>query len=100
MSDLRPNRLSASVVVEIDNDLRLRKLKWLCRRGMKELDVLLSRFIENQSRALQDQAWPELERLLASEDDQLWLWVQNPAVASREYQQLLTVISHGPAHST
>jgi len=85
--------------MEIDNHLRLRKLKWLCRRGMKELDVLLSRFVENQSLALQDKAWPELEQLLACEDDQLWVWVQNPATASREYQQLLTIISHGPVQS-
>jgi len=99
MSDIRPNRFSASVDVEVDDDLRLRKLKWLCRRGMKELDVLFSRFVESQSLALQGKAWPELEQLLACEDDQLWVWVQKPVLASREYQQLLTVINHGPAQS-
>jgi len=26
----------------------LRKLRWRCRRGMKELDVLLTRYVEEQ----------------------------------------------------
>ena len=32
------------------NTVRLGKLKWLCRRGMKELDVLLERFTDSQAR--------------------------------------------------
>jgi len=77
--------------------LRLRKLKWLCRRGMKELDVLLERFIKDQSVALDQGAWPQLESLLAMEDDSLWYVVQNPATAGGEYHSLLKQISHGSA---
>jgi len=79
--------------------LRLRKLHWLCRRGMKELDVLLERFIKKQSAALEQGAWPELESLLALEDDQLWDILQNPVTASSEYRVLLNRISHGAAQS-
>ena len=80
-------------------ELRLRKLKWLCRRGMKELDVLLERFIKNQSAALEAGAWPELESLLSMEDDHLWQVVQHPETASGEYLALLNQISHGSALS-
>ena len=43
---------------------RVRKLKWLCRRGMKELDILLQPFVDRHQEALADGAWPELEPLL------------------------------------
>ena len=52
----------------------LRRLRWRCRRGMRELDRLLERYL--------DLAWPaasEAERgiflrLLDCEDDRLWRW--------------------------
>lgn len=69
---------------------RTRRLKWHCRRGMKELDVLLGRFIEHQQATLAGGRWPELENLLETEDDQLWEWLQNPTVpAARPYRELL-----------
>lgn len=55
---------------------RLGRLRWLCRRGMKELDVLLERFIQHNGQALQTGDWPEFESLLAQEDDLLWDWFQ------------------------
>ena len=75
---------------------RVRKLKWLCRRGMKELDILLERFIDNHQESLADGSWPEFEALLRTEDDLLCDWFQdssNPA-ASR-YRELLEQISRG-----
>jgi antitoxin CptB len=59
-------------------ELRIRKLRWLCRRGMKELDVLLEAFLAREAEALRDGAWPELETLLAEEDDVIWHWVLDP----------------------
>ena len=57
-----------------DDEVELRKLRWRCRRGMRELDQLLERWL--------DQAWgqsPTRERevflrLLDTEDDTLWRW--------------------------
>ena len=51
------------------------RLKWLCRRGMKELDVLMERYLEHRY----DVA-PEIEReafiaLMAAEDPDIWAWV-------------------------
>ncbi len=56
---------------------RIRRLRWLCRRGMKELDVLLEYFLEANRQALQSGAYSQLENLLAQEDDQIWAWVQH-----------------------
>jgi antitoxin CptB len=58
---------------------RLRKLNWLCRRGMKELDILLQGFTARHHNALTEGAWPEFEELLQTEDDLLWDWLMNPS---------------------
>lgn len=76
---------------------RVRKLKWLCRRGMKELDILLERFVIENEVLLAQGAWPELESMLETEDDILWDWFQNPeACSTGPYGDLLKTISRGP----
>jgi len=78
------------------DDLRLRRLRWLCRRGMKELDVLLECFIAGQAQALRAGQWPQLERLLALEDDRLWDYLQNPCTCPvGELRGLLHEIGQG-----
>lgn len=77
-------------------DLRVRKLQWLCRRGMKELDVLLERFVRDEESRLARGEWPEFEALLATEDDRLWDWVQRPDdPAAASWRPLLERIRDG-----
>ena len=42
---------------------------------MKELDVLFEAFFEQQAESLAAGEWPELEELLAREDDVLFDWI-------------------------
>lgn len=73
-----------------DGALRVKKLRWLCRRGMRELEVLLEAFLRQESAALTDGAWPEFEALLACEDDRLWDWFQGRQDAESEpFQPLI-----------
>ena len=51
---------------------------------MKELDLLLDGFITRHADAINLGDWPELEILLATEDDVLWDWMQNPDSAQPE----------------
>lgn len=75
---------------------RVRKLKWLCRRGMKELDILLERFVAGNEASLSAGAWPELESLLNTEDDVLWDWIQDPdMLQAKPFRSLLMKISRG-----
>jgi antitoxin CptB len=77
---------------------RVRKLKWLCRRGMKELDLLLESFIEANHQSLSGGSWPEFESLLQAEDDILWDWLQEPEKSPQAgYRELLMRIRGGPA---
>ncbi|MDE2148431.1 MAG: succinate dehydrogenase assembly factor 2 [Gammaproteobacteria bacterium] len=54
------------------DDLRLR---WRCRRGMRELDVLLSSYLERTYPAASAEHRRAFAILLEQEDPQLWRWV-------------------------
>jgi antitoxin CptB len=47
-------------------------MRWRCRRGMKELDALLTRYLERVLPDADTAEWDRFELLLACEDDQLW----------------------------
>lgn len=52
-----------------------RKLRWQCRRGMKELDLVLVRYLDRHFIAASASERHNFVRLLETEDDQLWAWV-------------------------
>ena len=52
----------------------LRRLRWRCRRGMKELDQLLLRYLERRWPTAGEGERAAFERLLDCEDDRLWRW--------------------------
>ena len=58
----------------MSEDGQLKRLRWRCRRGMRELDRLLEHYLDRGWRNAEPSARARFERLLASEDDQLWRW--------------------------
>ena len=52
----------------------LGRLRWRCRRGMKELDQLLVRYIDRCYAGAPADERLAFERLLDCEDDALWRW--------------------------
>ena len=50
------------------------RLRWRCRRGMRELDVLLERWLDRCWADAEGYQRAAFERLLATEDDELWAW--------------------------
>ena len=58
----------------MNDDVEIRKLKWRCRRGMRELDQLLERWLDTQWRQSNADDRATFLRLLDSEDDRLWRW--------------------------
>lgn len=50
------------------------KLKWACRRGMLELDVLFEPFVEDAYDALPTDKKYVFQRLLSCEDPELFAW--------------------------
>ena len=57
-----------------DDEAELRRLRWRCRRGMRELDRLLERWLDVGWRQSPEPERATFLRLLDSEDDQLWRW--------------------------
>jgi antitoxin CptB len=60
--------------VSADDATQLKRLRWRCRRGMRELDQLLVRWLEREWAAASDAERAVFLRLLDSEDDRLWRW--------------------------
>jgi antitoxin CptB len=50
------------------------RLRWACRRGMLELDVLFMPFVEHAYDDLSDQQKIAFERLLEQDDPELFAW--------------------------
>jgi antitoxin CptB len=53
---------------------RLGRLRWACRRGMLELDVLFMPFVESGFSELSDEKQELFERLLTFDDPDLYAW--------------------------
>lgn len=53
---------------------RVSRLKWACRRGMLELDVLLMPFVDEAFEYLSDHEKIIFERLLTCDDPDLYAW--------------------------
>jgi len=50
------------------------RLRWRCRRGMRELDVLLERWLDTRWPGATPSDRERFDRLLDCEDDMLWDW--------------------------
>ena len=57
-----------------EDEVELRKLRWRCRRGMRELDQLLERWLDREWRQSPMARREVFLRLLDTEDDKLWRW--------------------------
>ena len=73
------------------------RLTWQCRRGMLELDILLSRFLAQQIKHLNEHQFGQLEILLATPDPDLYSWLMGSA--SPESQELTEIVQFIQSHS-
>jgi len=55
----------------IDQD-RMNRIRWRCRRGMLENDLVLARFLEAKGPTLAEDEMAMLDRLLDLTDNDLW----------------------------
>ena len=71
----------------------LKRLKWRCRRGLKELDVMLERFLSNGFGELSSAEQNHFKNLLEEQDLDLLAWFTGKsAPASTDYQTLIALI--------
>jgi antitoxin CptB len=55
-------------------DFELKRIRWRCRRGMRELDQLFGRYLDREWAAASEAERGVFLRLLDCEDDKLWRW--------------------------
>ena len=58
----------------MEDDVLLKKLRWRCRRGMRELDQLFGRYLDHEWRTAPTEEREVFLFLLDCEDDKLWRW--------------------------
>ncbi len=58
----------------MSDDPEFRRLRWRCRRGMRELDQLMLRYLDGPWAQADDAERGQFLRLLDAEDDKLWRW--------------------------
>jgi antitoxin CptB len=57
-----------------DDAIEIKRLRWRCRRGMRELDQLLVRWLDRRWAEASEAERAVFLRLLDCEDDRLWRW--------------------------
>ena len=54
------------------DETRMKRIRWRCRRGMLENDLILARFLDARADALTEDDIANLHRLLHMTDEALW----------------------------
>ena len=66
--------------------------RWRCRRGMKELDFILNRFIAAKFAELNDASRILFDDLLNEEDMLLWYWLSGKSKPADQHQRFQLLV--------
>jgi antitoxin CptB len=72
------------------SDEDLRRLRWRCRRGLLENDLVLERFLGVYARDLDAERLACLNELLELSDNDLWDLVSGRTVPTERYAELVS----------
>jgi antitoxin CptB len=74
-------------------DVEMRRLRWRCRRGLLENDLVLQRFLDRHGERLEARQLAALNRLLAMPDTDLWDVIAGRSeVVERELQDVVSML--------
>lgn len=74
------------------------RLRWQCRRGMLELDVILNRFVDRHWSALDSDLKAEFELLLVCADQDLQKWLCEGKEADIEVEHIVGKLRQTDCH--
>jgi antitoxin CptB len=78
-------------MVAVDTEA-YRRLRWQCRRGVLELDLLLGRFLEERYELLDPVEQAAFRELLAQPDPILFAWIQGQNQPPSKFMQIMIKI--------
>jgi antitoxin CptB len=64
-------------------NIELSRLRWRCRRGMRELDQLLGWYLDVRYEKVDDAAKAAFSTLLDQQDPELWNWLSGQAAPTQ-----------------
>jgi len=69
----------------------INRLRWKCRRGMLELDLVLNQYLEQDYSAMDSASKQAFETLLEAGDEELWALITDEKTsAAPELQAVIT----------
>lgn len=74
----------------------LGKLRWRCRRGMQELDILLKRYVEERFPSASACEQEAFRRLLETQDTVIYAYCMGQVEPPEELAPLVERITAGP----
>jgi antitoxin CptB len=72
------------------------RLRWRCRRGMRELDVLLEGYLSRRFDMADAAEQAAFLYLLEQEDPDIWAWLVGQAQPPRELADVILRLQHQP----
>lgn len=67
-----------------------KRIRWMCRRGMKELDIMLGRYLDGDYPQAPEPERAAFRQLLELDDPQLWSWLSGAEpVDSPPFEQIV-----------
>ncbi|RLJ20820.1 succinate dehydrogenase assembly factor 2 [bacterium endosymbiont of Escarpia laminata] len=74
----------------------INRLRWQCRRGMLELDLLLFAFLENEYSSLDRETRKDFSTLLEYPDQTLQSWlISDSKIADKQMFEIVRIIRQG-----
>ncbi len=66
------------------SNARIKRLRWRCRRGTRELDALLGGWLDRHGADMDSETMQAFDALLDQQDPELWDWFMGHAEPPRD----------------
>lgn len=70
----------------------LERIRWRCRRGLLELDIILQRFVDEHYAKLDETGLRQFETLLDLSDNDLWDMIALKGAGNKNLQPVLRLL--------
>lgn len=67
--------------------------RWRCRRGMKELDFILNRYLDSMYKHMSDETKMLFNDFLEEQDMLLWYWLSGKQLPDGKHQKFAQLVS-------
>lgn len=72
---------------------KIKRLRWQCRRGMLEVDLILMRYVEQRYTQAPEAEQACFERLLQENDQRLFDWLMGKSKPDLPFKAMVDILS-------